>query len=188
LSNPEFYTRAQAEVDDVYPVGESPLNTLKHESLHFLAACINETLRLHPPVPTNGSRRVPDGSGGRLIAGRLIPEGTEVHVPPYSLHRDPRYFAPFTNDFWPDRWMDMSGSQHPTSHNTTAFVPFSYGPSNCVGRNLAKQEMLMVASLLLQKFDMRFADGYSSEKWTEELHDWFVMTRGTLSVVLTPRF
>lgn len=82
----------------------------------------------------------------------------------FTLHRDPKNFSPFTDEFWPERWLISQGSMElPSSiqkeefaHNTTAFIPFSYGehlspkaeethlkrlfhagPANCVGKPLA---------------------------------------------------
>ena len=38
------------------------------------------------------------------------------------------------------------------------FIPFSYGPLSCVGRNLAWLEIRIVASVFLSRFDMKLAD------------------------------
>ena len=82
-----------------------------------------------------------------------------------TLHRDPRNFSPFTDEFWPERWliaqdsMELPRSVQKTEfvHNDAAFIPFSYGeafcfkiggevvdacllragPANCVGKPLA---------------------------------------------------
>lgn len=40
LSNPDYYRRAQAEVDAVYPKGDSALDSSKHNNLPFLTACM----------------------------------------------------------------------------------------------------------------------------------------------------
>lgn len=53
----------------------------------------------------------------------------------FTLHRDPRNFGPFTDEFWPERWLIAQGSMElPGSipkaefvHNASAFIPFSYG-------------------------------------------------------------
>ncbi|KAJ7123341.1 cytochrome P450 [Mycena filopes] len=94
LSHPEYYERLQAEIGSHFPPGADPLDTRSHTEMKFLEACIKETLRLHPPVRTSGPRQVPRGSQGKVIAGVFVPEGTQVYVPPYSLHLDPRYFSP----------------------------------------------------------------------------------------------
>ncbi|KAF8573683.1 cytochrome P450 [Ramaria rubella] len=183
LSHPESMARARAEVDSVYPPADNALDVRMHGRLVFVEACLREALRLYPPVPTNGSRRVPSGSGGRIIAGRWIPEKTEIYLPPYSLHRDPRNFED-PNVFIPERWLRKG----PTTA-AGAFIPFSYGPANCAGRNLARQEMLMVASLLLQKFDFTIAcpKDFTEQAWSSSLHDHFVFTRGKLRVHLSKR-
>ena len=48
-------------------------------------------------------------------------------------------------------------------------------------------EMRMVVALLLQKFEMRFADGFDTKMWEEHLEDFFVLANGKLPVVLTSR-
>ncbi|KAJ7024287.1 cytochrome P450 [Mycena alexandri] len=175
LSNPEAYRRVQAEVDSVYPDGESLLDISKHSELRFLTACLNETLRLHPPVPTNGTRQVPKG-GGKLIADRFIPEYTQIYIPPYSLHRSAENFFPAPDKFDPDRWLRQQNSDE--VFNLAAFIPFSAGAANCVGKSLAWREMLMVSSSVLKKFELRFADNFRSENWLENLQDVFVTSIG----------
>lgn len=71
--------------------------------------------------------------------------------------------------------------------NAAAFIPFSYGPANCAGRNLALVEMRMVVALLVQRFDMKFAAGYDPGSWNKAIKDWFVVKVGELPVTLTPR-
>ncbi|KAJ7217075.1 cytochrome P450 [Mycena pura] len=187
LSNPDIYQRVQAEVDAVYPDGESLLDTSKHAELHLLTACLNETLRLSPPVPSNGPRQVPRGEG-RLVAGCFIPEHTQIYIPPYALHRSAAHFFPAPDAFDPDRWLRAAGGAAGGRGgpgevlNPAAFIPFSYGAHNCVGRALAWREMLMLASTLLRTFEVRFADGFAAAGaaagWAERLHDVFVTSVG----------
>ncbi|KAJ7745908.1 cytochrome P450 [Mycena maculata] len=184
MSNPELYQRVQVELDGVYPEGADPLDVSQHDQLVFLSACINETLRLHPPVPSIGTRCVPLNSSGRNIAGRFLPRGTSVYTPPYSLHRNPDYFFPHPDHFVPDRWLPGSNFE---KHATSAFIPFSLGPANCVGQKLAKREILVAISILLKSFSLRFADGFDSEAWPGHIQDFFISTRGSLQVNLTRR-
>jgi cytochrome P450 len=52
-----------------------------------------------------------------------------------AIQRDPQNFSPFPDTFWPDRWLVAKGvieSPVPEAefiHNTSAFVPFSFGRS-----------------------------------------------------------
>ncbi|EKM52485.1 uncharacterized protein PHACADRAFT_198544 [Phanerochaete carnosa HHB-10118-sp] len=182
LTHPECYRRLQTEVDAVYPSGEDALDVSKHGGLKYLAAIINETLRLAPPVPTGGPRELKKGMGSRVIAGHVIPEGTQIYLPPYVYHRNPCYWPGATDDFVPERWLEPAAQQ-----NFAAFVPFSYGPANCVGKNLARREMTMVVSLLVQKFEFTFADGFDWQAWPDTLRDYFILTRGPLLVTLRER-
>ncbi|KAI8984902.1 high nitrogen upregulated cytochrome P450 monooxygenase 2 [Trametes punicea] len=191
LSNPDVYTRLRAEIDQFFPPGENALDTKHHPNMPFLNAVINETLRLVPVVPDGSQRRVPRGSGGRVAGPYYLPEGTITYVHLYSLHRDPRNFFPHPESFHPDRWLQSSTSSdnQTVAHNTAAFIPFSFGPANCVGRGLALQEMRMLICLLIQRLDMRFPDRnlWDPREYEEGLEDWFTIQKPALRVVVTPR-
>ena len=72
-------------------------------------------------------------------------------------------------------------------HNLAAFIPFSFGPANCIGKQLAYREMRVLIATLIRKYDFRFADGYEPEKYINELKDDFVLTKGEMPVILTKR-
>jgi cytochrome P450 len=117
----------------------------------------------------------------------FVPEGTQIYIPPYAIHRRAEYFHPSPEKFDPDRWLRDENCPGEVL-NLTAFIPFSYGAANCVGKSLAWREMLMVASTLMKKFDFRFADGFRSESWPDELHDVFVTSIGApLLVTISSR-
>lgn len=63
----------------------STQDTNSLQSLPLLNGFINETLRLHPPVPTGGYRESP--IEGIVIAGQRIPEGITIVAPHYSIGR-----------------------------------------------------------------------------------------------------
>ncbi|KAL5522514.1 hypothetical protein ACEPAG_8530 [Sanghuangporus baumii] len=208
LSNPLEYKRLQHEIDTAFPPGEGdPFDTTKLAEMPFLNAVINESLRLQPPVPTYLQRAPEAGSGGKWIGDHFITEGTAVVVPPYVLFRNPAYFSPSPDTFWPDRWLHHnavkrtphSAASEPTAPlskpesdsevitNTAAFIPFSYGPAQCAGRTLGLVEMRMVTALLMQRFEFQFAGDYNPNDWEEHLEDFFVLCNGPLRVKLTPR-
>ncbi|KAI0046133.1 cytochrome P450 [Auriscalpium vulgare] len=193
----KYMTALQQEVDEFFARSDADLFAAAREAdtLPFLNACINEALRMQPPAPTSGTRRVVDGAP-KVVNGQLIPSGTDVYVPPYAFHRDPAHFSPHTNTFWPERWLLSTPAAlaalglpapAPSSvvHNADAFIPFSAGPANCAGRALAWQEMRVVLALLVHGFDVRLATG--AERWEAELRDHFVMNRGALPVTLERR-
>ena len=114
----------------------------------------------------------------------------------YSIHRDPRNFSK-PDTFWPERWLfaasrapDMGTECAPPAgftHAEGAFSPFSYGPMNCVGKNLALTEMRMVICHFMQKLELNFPEGYDPMDWDRQLEDRFVMKIGTLPVMARPR-
>jgi len=135
-----------------------------------------------------------------MVGNHFVPSGTAVQVPPYVYHRSSQYFSPSPDKFWPGRWLQRpdtekskkentadGSSEENTIHNQAAFIPFAFGPANCVGKHFAMIEMRMVIASLMQKFDVRFAEGYDPAEWEANLEDFFVMKKGPLPVVLTPR-
>lgn len=132
---------------------------------------------------------------GHSFHSRVVPEGTEVYVSAYQLHRDPRYFSPLPESFLPERWLqDPSNSParletHPGPfiHDTTAFIPFSYGPQNCVGKQLAILEIRFIVCLLMKQFNLQFPANFDAERWPDLYQDKFIATVGQLPVLLTRR-
>ncbi|KZT08061.1 cytochrome P450 [Laetiporus sulphureus 93-53] len=184
---PTCYERLRDEVDTAFPLGKAePTDSVKLAQMDYLNAVINEALRLFPPAPTTLQRAPSRGSGGHLLGSSMfIPEGTAVYVPPYSMHHDPRFFYPEPDRFWPERWLAKDDTAFIT--NKDAFMPFSTGPANCVGKPLALIELRMVLAYMVQAFEMRLADGYDPARWSRDMRDLLVIQKGSLPLVLTPR-
>ena len=85
----------------------------------------------------------------------------------------------------PERW--LSKGVPAGEHNTAAFFPFGYGPTICVGKNLALMEMRMVLCWLLQRFRFSKAAGYSYEDWEARIQDWNVIQNDPLLVSISLR-
>ncbi|KAI0075130.1 high nitrogen upregulated cytochrome P450 monooxygenase 2 [Panus rudis PR-1116 ss-1] len=190
LSHPEAYKKLQEEVDRYYPPGEDATSVLHHPKMTYLEAVINESLRLLPAVPSGSQRAAQPGTGGKAIGPYYLPEGTNARIHFYSVQRDPRNFAPHTESFWPERWLVAEGdlpAPKDFKHNPSAFTPFSFGPYNCVGKNLAMQEMRTVLCALIQQLDFKFAEGYDPSQWDRDLEDMFVVRKGKLPVQVTRR-
>ena len=120
----------------------------------------------------------------------FVPEDTQVSVHTYSMQHDPREFAPLPDTFWPDRWLIAEGAlplpnngKGPFTHNLNAFVPFSHGPANCVGKPLAMLEMRMVLCHTMQRLTLRLADGWDPREWERQIEDRFITKHGALPVI-----
>jgi cytochrome P450 len=115
---------------------------------------------------------------------RVIPEWTQITLHTYSIHRDARYFHT-PDEFLPERWF---GKGAPAGeHNTAAFLPFSYGPTICAGKNIALIEMRMVLCWILRHFRFSRAPGVVYEEWEGKIQDWFVVHQEPLMVNVSLR-
>ncbi|KAF8162493.1 cytochrome P450 [Mycena galopus ATCC 62051] len=193
LMNPDKLKRLQHELDTAFAgEGVDPTDSVRLAELPYLNASINETLRVFPPVQTRISRGVPRGYGGVNVAGVYLPERTSMDFPPRVIHRDPDYFSPNPDSWLPERWLADAESTmgKPFAMNLDAFMPFSIGPANCVGRNLAMRAMRLAIAQLIYKYDVQPVEKDPQEfqrKWLAELQDHHILLKGPLNVVLTPR-
>ena len=81
--NPEVEKVLQKEVDDAF--ANQPMDSVSLSKLTYLEAVINETLRLHPPVPSGVQRMTPPE--GLQIGDTYVPGDTIVQVPFHALFR-----------------------------------------------------------------------------------------------------
>ncbi|KAH9006681.1 high nitrogen upregulated cytochrome P450 monooxygenase 2 [Lactarius hengduanensis] len=185
LRNPGAYECLQAEVDRAFPSGEEPL-----DQLTFAPTNSNETLHLQPASPSGSQRTVgkveshPSSPFTISRVRRIIPEETQLCLHTYSIHRDPRNFHT-PEAFLPERWLSTSAPVG--EHNTAAFFPFSYGPTICVGKNLALMEMRMVLCWVLRRFRFSSAPGVSHDEWEGKILDWFIVRQDPLLVNVSLR-
>lgn len=83
--HPRIQLKLQQELDAALPDDGVP-SYEQVKRLPYLAAVINEALRLHSTSAMGLPRVVPDG--GLAVAGRFFPPGAILSVPTYSIHRD----------------------------------------------------------------------------------------------------
>ncbi|KAJ5645945.1 hypothetical protein N7490_002317 [Penicillium lividum] len=154
LHNKQQYARVQTEVDSAFSgISNADVEAIRISpalnSCSFLYACINESMRLSPPLGGILPREVLVG-GLKVDGGRYyVPAGTDVGVPTYALHHTAEYW-PEPYEFRPERWLDGT----PTEQRP-AFTPFGAGRTGCVGKHLAYQEMGIILARLLWLYDMR---------------------------------
>ncbi|KAI1321363.1 cytochrome P450 [Xylariaceae sp. FL0255] len=150
------------------------------QSLPHLTACIYETLRLNPAVPSAGLRIPP--KGGITINGVFIPEYTTMVTPQYSLHRDETCFVK------PNEWIPERFTTRPElTLNKNAFVAWSIGKMNCLGKNLSLLEIRVGTALFITQFDFKLAPNDDGQKMFTAATDFFTTTPGPLNLVLSSR-
>lgn len=184
MTHPDEYKKLREELD---AEDSDTFDTLRNAHLPYLNAVINETLRLYPPVLSGSPREPLIGSGGLLLGNDFIPEGTTCDIPFYTLHRDPRNFSPSPDEFIPARWLGDASSKYTT--NREAFIPFSHGPANCVGKHLAIHELRMIVRLLVERFEFELDEtrGWTRDRWGDNLEDYYVTIKGGLPVKIKLR-
>ncbi|KAF2659438.1 cytochrome P450 [Lophiostoma macrostomum CBS 122681] len=156
LRNPEYLKRLKEEIRGAVKT-EADLNMDILGSLPFMNACIEEGLRIFPPVPIGLLRTVP--KGGSKIDGYVVPEHTSVCVASWAAaHASANFANP--DSFVPQRFLDSP--EHKARYESDvkkAAQPFSLGPRGCIGRNLTYVELRLILGALLWNFDIEFADG-----------------------------
>lgn len=163
LTNQPVYQRLVEEIRSAYTV-EEDITLASTHNLEYLGAVITETLRMYPPVAITMPRCVP--KGGETITGEYVPAGTTVGVPHYSTYHHPdNFYQP--ESFLPERWLPLTrDSPRFANDNKECMQPFSFGPRNCLGKNIAQAEMRLLFAKLLFRFDWRLEPG--QEEWREQ--------------------
>jgi len=130
--------------EEITGITEITAESLKQ--LTYMDQVIKESQRLMPVVPFTGRHLTEPVDFGD---GCVIPTGTSVLIPIYSIHRHPGYWKnPDTFD--PDRFStENSIGRHPFS-----FIPFAAGKRNCIGQKFAWQEMKVVLATFLRSFSV----------------------------------
>lgn len=148
--NPDKYQKLVSEIRAAF-TNEADVTYDNLSKLTYLNACLEEGLRIHPPVPTGLLRTVP--KGGDTVDGHWVPEGTSVAVSSWAAAHNPANFTD-CDSFIPERWIDKSYD----SDLKKAAQPFSLGPRGCIGKHLSYMEMRLILGRLLWKFDIISTD------------------------------
>lgn len=76
LRDPEAMKKLTEEVRSTFK-SEEEITLSSVGNLEYMLACLNEAMRLYPPVPIGMPRVVP--KGGAKVAGTFVPEGVSFH-------------------------------------------------------------------------------------------------------------
>jgi len=162
LRNPTCLKRLVAEIRDTFTKGEE-IDIVNVSQLKYLTAVLEESMRIYPPVPRSVQRVVPPG--GDTVLGKWVPGGTVVGVQQYaSYHAASNFHAP--EKFCPERFLADEADPSFAHDNRRVLQPFSLGPRNCIGRNLAYVEMRLILAKVLWHFDLELAD--EGDDWADQ--------------------
>uniref|UniRef100_UPI0037E864C2 cytochrome P450 2U1 n=1 Tax=Semicossyphus pulcher TaxID=241346 RepID=UPI0037E864C2 len=148
--HPDIQDKVQAEIDEVVGTDRVPSLTDKG-SLPFTEATIMEVQRMTVVVPLGIPHMASETTEFR---GFTIPKGTVVIPNLWSVHRDPTVWDD-PDTFNPARFLDDDGNLL----RKEFFIPFGIGRRVCMGEQLAKMELFLTVTNLLQAFKFRLPEG-----------------------------
>jgi len=130
-----------AVVDGDRPAGDD------HGDLVLTRRVVAETLRLYPPT-TAVNRQTTEPV---TLGGYDLPEGTQLMLPQWVLHRDGRFWDE-PERFDPDRWADATADRP-----EYAYFPFSGGPRQCPGNEFARRALVLALATTVGRVELDVA-------------------------------
>eukprot|EP00794_Sanderia_malayensis_P004859 gene4859-5497_t len=113
------------------------------QKLEYMDQVVNESLRMYPPAYQTA--RIVENECE--IGGYHIPKGIVASVPIYCIHHSEDNWKDH-DKFDPERF----NSENKAKINPLHFLPFGYGPRNCVGMRFALVEAKLALASMLKKF------------------------------------
>ncbi|CRL23879.1 Cytochrome P450 [Penicillium camemberti] len=177
LRSPRVLAKLQDEIRSTF-TKEEEITLESCNKLEYCLAVLTESLRVYPPVPI-GLPRIVDAQGD-MIAGNWVPGGTTVSVSQLAASHSSANFTD-AEKFIPERHLD---DPRFANDSKTAMQPFSFGPRNCIGRNLAYVEMRIILARIVFNFDMELDQ--PEKDWMDQ-RIFFLWDKPELMIKLKPR-
>ncbi|XP_034359477.1 cytochrome P450 2J4-like [Arvicanthis niloticus] len=143
--NPEVQEKVHTEIDGMIGQWRQP-STDDRNSMPYTNAVIHEVQRMGNILPLSIPREV---IADTTLAGFHLPKGKVILTNLTALHRDPKEWAT-PDTFNPEHFLENGQFKMRDS-----FLPFSIGKRACPGEQLAKTELFIFFTTVLQKFTFK---------------------------------
>ncbi|MCX6433745.1 MAG: cytochrome P450 [Actinobacteria bacterium] len=143
--NPQVQRDLQAESDTV--LGGRPATFADYGRLPFARAVFDEALRLYPPAWLI-TRKAHEAD---VLGGHEVPAGSLIILSPWLLHRHPALW-PDPDEFRPSRFLGGEADR-------SALIPFGAGLRQCIGRDFAYVEGVLMLSSIAGSFAVEYPAG-----------------------------
>ena len=151
---PQVQRKIREEIADA--VGDECLpSTADRPRMPYTEAFLMETQRMASIAPSGVEHVTREEI---QLGGFTIPRGAQIISLLMAVHMDEKYF-PEPEVFRPERFLDEQGHVKPSR----ALMPFSVGKRSCLGEALARAELFLFVTAILQRYSMRFPDGFTHD-------------------------
>ncbi|KAM9365021.1 steroid 17-alpha-hydroxylase/17,20 lyase [Pholidichthys leucotaenia] len=154
IHHPQVQRQIQEELDS--KVGGQRMPQLSDRgNLPYLEATIREVLRIRPVAPLF----IPHVAlSDTSIGDFAVRKGTRVIINLWSIHHDEKEWKN-PELFDPGRFLNSEGTG--VTLPSSSYLPFGAGIRVCLGEALAKMELFLFLSWIMQRFTLSVPEGHS---------------------------